>query len=193
MDGFLHSFGTPGALIMESQYFEVQNKFFDQWLKTCELPDHAGALIAAGPMRERTEKAMTGLPIFLNLYSIWLDSILDFQKLSFEAMNKMHEKITDIDFTINPENNKQLYNIFIEIYSDAFKDFLKTGHFARDMGKFMSGLIDLRKYNREMLEENFLNPLDVPTRTEVDELAREMYALRKKVRELTRKMEEQSS
>lgn len=184
----MYPFSARGALIMDTQ---SQNKFFDLWSENIDFSGNINKIMAAGPMREKTEKMMTGFPLFLNLYSMWIDSILDFQNLSFEVINKMHEKMVNIDYVVSPEKNKELYNIFIETCSDTFKDFMKTEHFAGDMGKFISGLIDLKKYNRDMLEENFLNPLDIPTRTEVDELAREMYALKKKVRELARKIEEQ--
>jgi len=153
---------------------------------------YAPELPVVGPSREKTEKMMKAFPLFINLYSVWMDSISDFQRLSIEAMNRMHEKTASMDVGISPDKNKEIYNIWIETYSDTFKEFLRTGHFARDMGKFMSGLVEAQKYNREMLEENFLKPMNLPTSADIDELNRELYSLKKTVRELTRKINELS-
>jgi len=135
---------------------------------------------------------MKVFPLFTNLYSVWMDSITDFQNLSFEAMNRMHDKTVNMYGEISPDKCKEIYNVWIEIYSDTFKEFLRTDHFARDMGKFMSGLIEAQKYNREMLEETFLKPMNLPTSTDLDELNRELYSLKKTVKELTRKINELS-
>lgn len=191
MDGFPPALCTSGKLNMDRKS-PGSTEFLDQWLKNYEVSyDHIGKIQAAGPLREKTENMMKGFPLFYNLYSVWIDTIADFQNLSLEAMKKMNDKTANMD-QINPDRNKELYNIFIETYSDTFKEFLRTEHFARDMGKFTSGLIEVQKYNREMLEENFLKPMDMPTRTEMEEMGKELYSLKKKVRELTQKMNELS-
>ena len=84
-----------------------------------------------------------------------------------------------------PEKYKEFYNIWIDTYSETFKDFSKSGHFASDMGKLNSHLIDFQKYNREMLEENYLKPMNLPTKTQIDEINKELYSLKKTMKELT--------
>jgi len=56
----------------------------------------------------------------------------------------------------------------------------------------MSSFIEAQKYNQEMLEESFLKPMNLPTKTEIDELNKELYSLNKKVKELTCKVNELS-
>lgn len=168
------------------------NPFFDQWLKTARASfGHIGEIPAVGPSREKTEKTMKVFPLFINLYSVWMDSISDFQELSLEAMKRMTDKTASLD-EISPDRYKEIYNIWVETYSDTFREFLRSGHFARDLGEFISGFIEMQKYNREMLEENFLRPNDLPTKTEMDELNRELYSLKKKIRELDRKINDLS-
>jgi hypothetical protein len=41
-----------------------------------------------------------------------------------------------------------------------------------------------------MLEENYLKPMNIPTKTEIDEIIKEVYSLKKKVRELTSQINE---
>ena len=195
MDGFIFARHPPlQGIDMENHSLESTQKFFDLWLKTCDASlGKMAEYPAVGPARENMEKIMKGLPLFFNLYSVWIDSISDFQHLSLEAMNRMQDKTANMDGEISPEKYKELYTIWIETYSDTFKEFLRSGHFANDLGKFLSGFIDAQKYNREMLEGNYLKPMNLPTRTEIDELNKELYSLKKKVRELAEKVNELSS
>jgi len=39
-----------------------------------------------------------------------------------------------------------------------------------------------------MLEENYLKPSNLPTKSDIDELNRELYSLRKQVKELSGKI-----
>jgi len=43
-----------------------------------------------------------------------------------------------------------------------------------------------------MLEENYLKPSNLPTKTDIDELNKELYFLKKAVKELTCKINELS-
>lgn len=172
---------------------ESPNIFFAPWLKVWEASiGHMGEFPAVGPSREKTEKMMKVFPLCNNLYSVWMDSVSDFANISLEAMKRMNAKTALTDGQISPDKYKEIYNNWIEIYSDTFKEFLRSGHFSGDMGKFMSCLIEAGKYNREMLEENFLKPMNLPTCTDIEEINRELYSLKKTVKELNRKISELS-
>ncbi|HEY9245964.1 MAG TPA: hypothetical protein VIO11_03865, partial [Candidatus Methanoperedens sp.] len=66
----------------------------------------------------------------------------------------------------------------------------RSGHFAHDMRDFTLGFINTQKYNQELLEESYLKPMNLPTKTEMEEMNRELYLLRKRVNELTTRVEE---
>lgn len=172
---------------MEKSGFESTQEFFDLWLKTYEAT--MGRLVempALGPAREKSEKMMKGFSTSVNLYAAGIDSIANIQSVFMEAMRRVHEKTgSEMEREISPEKYKDFYKIWIETYSETFKEFLKSGHFASDMGKLNSHLMDFQKYNREMLEENYLKPMNLPTKTEIDEINKELYSLKKTVKELT--------
>ncbi|MDD5473662.1 MAG: poly(R)-hydroxyalkanoic acid synthase subunit PhaE [Candidatus Methanoperedens sp.] len=172
---------------MEKSSFESTQEFFDQWLNVYNAT--TGRLVempALGPAREKSEKMMKGFSTFVNLYAAGMDSNSNFQSVFMEAMQKVQEKTApDMNGEISPEKYKEFYNIWIETYSETFKEFMKSGHFASDMGKLNSHLMDFQKYNREMLEENYLKPMNLPTKTEIDEINKELYSLKKTVKELT--------
>jgi class III poly(R)-hydroxyalkanoic acid synthase PhaE subunit len=177
---------------MEKSSFESTQEFFDMGLKAYEAT--YGRLIempALGPTREKSEKLMKGFSNFVNLYTTWMDSNVNLQSVFMEAMRRMHENTAiEMDGEISPEKYKDFYKIWIETYSETFKEFLKSGHFAEDTGKFMSYFMEYQKYNREMLEENYLKPMNLPTKKEIDEINKELYSLKKTVKELTSQIKE---
>jgi len=177
---------------MEKTGFESVQEFFDLGLKNYEAT--TGRIIempALGPAREKSEKFMKGFSTFVNLYTAGMDSNSNIQSVLMEAMRRVHEKIgSEMEGDIGPEKYKDFYRICIETYSETFKEFMRSGHFASDMGKLNSCLMDFQIYNREMLEESYLKPMNLPTKTEIDEINKELYSLKKKVKELTSQIKE---
>lgn len=174
---------------MEYSNFESTRELYDVWLKTynstfgrfVEMP-------VLGPTREKTDSIMKGFSNFANFLAIWLDFSSDFQKLFIESMQQVNEKIeTGTNRVPGPERFKDYYNIWIETYSDTYKDFMRSDHFSSDMGKLMSYFMELQKYNREILEDNYLKQMNLPTKTDVDEINRELYSLRKKQKEFSQR------
>lgn len=180
---------------MEKSAFESTQNFFDQWVKIYEAT--YGRLFetpAVGPIREKQEKVMKSFPIYVNLYTTWIESNINFQTVFMEAMRKTYEKTANEMMTgkVSPEEYKDFYKILIDTYSETFKEFIKSGHFANDMGKLMSNFIEFQKNNREILEENCMKPMNIPTKTDIDEINKELYSLKKTIKEqqhLSRDME----
>ena len=179
---------------MEKSTFESTENFFDQWIKIYETT--YGGLFkipAIGPTREKQEKMMKSFPSYVNLYTAWIESNINYQIVLTEAMIKTYEKtINSTKGDLKPENCKEFYNIWIDTYSETFKEFLKTGHSASDMGKFMSSFIDFQKRNKEMFEENYLKPMNLPTKTDIDGINKELYTLRKTVGDMKIRFKELS-
>ena len=113
---------------------------------------------------------------FVNLYMAGMETSSNLQSLFMEAMRKVQEKTaTYMEGEISPDKYKHFYNVWMETYSETFKEFSKSGHFVSDIGKLNSYLMDFQKYNREMLEEN-LKPMNLPTKMEIDEINKELYS-----------------
>ena len=177
---------------MEKSSFESTQEFYDQWLNVYKAT--MGKLVempSVGPAREKSEKMMKGFSAFANLYAAWMETSSNLQTIFMEAMRKVLVKTApDIKGEISPEKYKEFYNIWIETYSETFKEFSKSGHFVSDIGKLNSYLIDFQRYNREMLEENYLKHMNLPTKTEIDEINKELYSLKKTVKELSSQIKE---
>lgn len=179
---------------MDNTSFEPAHDLFNAWLDTYEAT--LGRIVevpALGPSREKYDKMMTGFSKFVNFYTTWMEVNSDFQKVFADAMNRVNERVAaETGEGISPDKYKDFYNIWIETYSSSFKDFLKSGRFASDMGRFMSYFMEFQKYNREMLEENYLKQVNLPTKSDIDEINKELYSLRKKTKELARQIQELS-
>jgi len=179
---------------MEQSALESTQEIFELWLKAYDAT--MGRFVempAMGPAREKYDKLTKNFSIFVNLSAAWLESTVNFQQVFMEAMQRVQEKTaTEIEGDISPDKYRDFYKIWIETYSETFKEFLKSGHFASDIGKFMSYFMDFQKYNREMLGENFLRPSNLPTKSEIDEIYKELYFLKKSVRELEDQIKESS-
>ncbi|HEY9245415.1 MAG TPA: poly(R)-hydroxyalkanoic acid synthase subunit PhaE, partial [Candidatus Methanoperedens sp.] len=149
---------------------------------------------AIGPAREKNEKLMKGFSNIVNLYVAWMEINFNFQTVFMQAMDKVHEK-TELELKgeISPENSKQLYKIWIETCSETFKEFLKSNHFAADMGKLMSHFMEFQKLSPEILQENYLKQLNLPARAEIDEIYKELYHVKKTTKELKRKINDMES
>ncbi len=177
---------------MEKSNFESTQEFYNLWLNTCK--GTMGKLVempAVGPAREKSEKMMKGFSTFVNLYAAGMDTSSNLHSVFMEAMRKVQEKTgSEMEGEISPEKYKDFYNTWIETYSETFKEFSKSGHFVADLGKLNSNLMDFQRYNREMLEDNYLKPMNLPTKTEIDEINKELYFLKKTVKELTSQIKE---
>lgn len=175
----------------EESDFKSTQEYYDRWLNIYKAT--MGKLIempAVGPAREKSEKTMKGVSTFINLYTAGMDINSNLQGVFTEAMRRVQEKTKDMYGEIGPGNYKEFYNIWMETYSEAFKEYSKSEHFASDLGKLNSCLIDFQQNNREMIEENFLKPMNFPTKKEIDEINKELYSLKKTVKELVREIKE---
>ena len=173
-------------------YLDSTQEFFDLWLNNYQSTFGKLTNIPAfGPIREKQEKMMKGFPVYVNLYSTWVESNINFQTVFTEAMKKTYEKmITESKGEITVEKYKDFYKIWLETYSETLKEFMKSGHFTNDLGKLMTHFMDFQKYNKEMIEENILKPGNFPTKTDIDEINKELYTLRKTLKDLDKKTNE---
>lgn len=175
-------------------YLDSTQEFFDTWMNNYQLTFGKLAHIPAfGPVREKQEKIMKGFPVYVNLYNTWVESNINFQTVFTGAMKKTYEKmITETKGEITKENYKDFYKIWLETYSETLKEFMKSGHYTSDMGKLMSHFMDFQKYNKDMIEENILKPCNLPTKADIDEINKDLYALRKALKDLDKRTNEMS-
>jgi len=174
---------------MESTDLQASHDFFELWEKAYEAT--YGRIIempAMGPSREGADRLRKNFEATVNLHAAWAQSIASFQSAFAEATRRTQEKVEKqvAEEGASPSSYKEYYDLWMNTYSETFKEFLKSRFFASDLAKLTSNSMDFQKSSRELVEENFLRPANLPTRTEIDDLSKEVYLLKKQVRELAR-------
>lgn len=176
---------------MENTDLQASHDFLELWLKAYEAT--YGKIIdmpAMGPSREGADRLRKNFEATINLQAAWAQSIASFQSAFMEATRKTQEKVEKrvADEGVPPSSYKDYYDLWMETYSETFKEFLKSRFFASDLARLTSNSMDFQKSSRELIEENILRPANLPTRTEIDDLSKEVYLLKKQVRDLTRNL-----
>lgn len=185
--------GTASADPLKACLESTQG-FFDTWMNNYQSTFGKLTQIPAfGPIREKQEKIMKGFPIYVNFYNTLVESNLNFQTIFTGAMKKTYEKmIIDTKGGITTTKYKDFYNVWLDIYSEMLKEFMESKHYTSDMGKLMTQFVDYQKYNRDVIEENILKPSNLPTKTDIDGINKDIYTLRKVMKDLDKKTNEMS-
>ena len=174
---------------MESTDLQASHDFFELWEKAYEAT--YGRIIdmpAMGPSREGADRLRKNFEATINLHAAWAQSIASFQSAFAEATRRTQEKVEKqvAEEGTSPSSFKDYYDLWMNTYSETFKEFLKSRFFASDLAKLTSNSMDFQKSSRDLIEENLLKPANLPTRTEIDDLSKEVYMLKKQVRVLAR-------
>jgi hypothetical protein len=176
---------------MENTDLQASHDFFELWLKAYEAT--YGKIVdmpVMGPTREGADRLRKNFEATINLHAAWAQSIASFQSAFMEATRKTQEKVEKrvAEEGVSPSSYKGYYDLWMETYSETFKEFLKSRFFASDLARLTSNSMDFQKSSRELIEENLLRPANLPTRTEIDDLSKEVYMLKKQVKELARNL-----
>jgi len=174
---------------MENADLQTSHDFFELWQKAYGAT--YGKIIdmpVMGPSREGADRLRKNFEATINLQAAWAQSIASFQSAFTEAnritQEKMEKRIAEEG--ASPSSYKGYYDLWVETYSETFKEFMKSRFFASDLARLTSNSMDFQKSSRELIEENLLRPANLPTRTEIDDLSKEVYLLKKQVKELAR-------
>jgi class III poly(R)-hydroxyalkanoic acid synthase PhaE subunit len=176
---------------MENSDLQASHEFFTHWLRTYEATyGRIMDMPIMGPSREDAERLRKNFEAAINMHAAWAQSIANYQTAFMEATQKTQEEVEKrIAEGVSPSSYKGYYDLWMETYSETFKEFLKSRFFASDLARLTSNSMDFQKSSRILIEENFLKPANLPTRTEMDDLSKEVYLLKKQVRKLVRDRE----
>lgn len=180
---------------MEKPGTEFTHEVFDMRPKTCKttrgrLPE----MPAAGPVRERSQRSMQDFSASSSLFEAWIDCIIDLHSVFAEAARRVHERmVADAENgEISSEVQGDFYKTWLNTYSQTFKEFLSSEHFASDMGTLISCFVDFQRTRQELFDENYLKPEGFPTRAEINGIYKEIYSLKKTVKGLSGRVRELS-
>ena len=85
-----------------------------------------------------------------------------------------------------PESSKDYYRMWIKVLEGHYMTLFKSPGYTHTLGKTLDAMSAFMVARKEILEDA-LQALPVPTQKEMDELYREIYLLKKRVKELEKK------
>lgn len=165
---------------------EQVKKMFDFWTDTLKLP-------TIGPMYAFSKEFNSYFNDFVTLGNVMvelktnMDSYWSLMSAAYtRAMKEVMERspkqlATKVDF----ENYRRAA---IEAFEDAFTELFTSPQFSEVYGKLFSSQLNVSRAMQSIVEKNF-KMLNLPTRSEVDEILKDIVELRRTVRDLKRSVE----
>jgi len=165
---------------------EQMNKMFSFWTDVMKLPtigpiyafskdvtSYANDFVSLG-------KVMAELKSSVDSY--WLLVSTAYTRAIKETMERAPKQLTSKD------DLESYRRAAIEAFEDAFTGLFASPEFSAVYGKLFSSQLDVSKAIQGIAEKNF-KALNLPTRSEVDEILKDVAELKRSVRDLKRSLE----
>ncbi len=195
MQTFSQLWGTPLGLSLEpwskvglgdtSGLLELNNLYWDLYQRSL------GGFVKApglGQNRELNAKLMDGFDAWTKLYKASLDYqvvISDVQIRSFDALMKKLVALAEKGQKV--ENWRDFQGLWSQVADDVFAEAFKSEDNLKLRGNFINALNAYRVYQQELMELS-MKMLNVPSRSEVDEIHQSIYELKKEVKALKKQL-----
>ncbi|MGI0048910.1 MAG: poly(R)-hydroxyalkanoic acid synthase subunit PhaE [Nitrososphaera sp.] len=165
---------------------EQMSKMFSFWTDVMKLP-------TIGPMYAFSKDVSAYANDFVslgkvmaelktNMDSYWALVSTAYSKAMKETMERAPKQLmTKDDF----ENYRRAA---IEAFEDAFTELFASAEFSTVYGKMFSSQLDVSRAVQSIAEKNF-KTLNLPTRSEVDDILKDVAELKRSVRDLKRSLE----
>ncbi|CAN2039426.1 polyhydroxyalkanoate synthase subunit PhaE [Candidatus Magnetomoraceae bacterium gMMP-15] len=128
----------------------------------------------------------------IDKHSLFQSALAEFIYMFYVPIEKsasvMQEKIDEmVEKDELCDDFKDYYNIWVKVLEGHYMTLLQSEDYATVMNKTIAALVEYRNAKDEMLYDVLKN-LPIPTNKDMDELYKDIYILKKKVRELTKEL-----
>ena len=135
--------------------------------------------------QEKELRSMDKFNVFQNhlsefMFLFFLPVENSFKKLQ-DNLTKMTEKGT------LPESSKDIYAIWVKILEGQYMTMLKSSKYTQTMGLTIESMGEFLMAKEE-LQQDFLKMCSIPTISDMDELYKEIYLLKKELKKIKKKM-----
>jgi len=160
-------------------WLEIYQKDFGQFLNIPQL----------GLTRSYQERINRAVDKF-NLFQVEAAEFLYLLYLPVEkSLRVMGEKLPELSQEGNlSENFKDYYNMWIKILEGHYMTLFKSPDYTRALMKALDSAEDFITARQDLITDG-LKALHVPTEKDMDELYKELYLLKKKVKQLEKKVD----
>ena len=166
---------------------EVTNLYWDIYEKTFGSVLQSPSL---GYTREFNNKLFKSFDAWINFSK----ANVDYQLVLVEVWLKAFEELTrelasskEKDETI--QNWQQFLQVWSSVFDRVFAQTFRSEDALEIQGKFLNSAMTYRLRQQQLMEV-FLKMNDLPSRSEVDEIHRSIYELRKEIKSLKKSLEQ---
>ena len=140
-----------------------------------------------GLTRFYQEKMIRSIDKF-NIFQVTLVEFLRLLSLPMEkSYHVMQEKLAELAGEGQlPEDSRAYYQMWIKILEGHYMTLFQSHEYTRTLNKTLDSLSEFSIAKKEVLQD-FMNMLPVPTQKEMDELYKEIYLLKKRIKALEKK------
>ncbi len=164
---------------------EVTNLYWDIYEKTFGSVLQSPSL---GYTREFNNKLFKSFDAWINFSK----ASVDYQLVLVEVWLKAFEELTrelasskEKDETI--QNWQQFLQVWSSVFDRVFAQTFRSEDALEIQGKFLNSAMTYRLHQQQLMEV-FLKMNDLPSRSEVDEIHRSIYELRKEIKSLKKSL-----
>lgn len=177
-----------GASLSEADIQELDRELLKNWGETYDKEfSRYLKLPQIGLSRLYQERALKTVDK-MNTLQVELSEFLHMLYLPIEkSLKSLQEKMAEIaeDGPID-EKSKTYYNLWIKLLEGHYMELFKKEEYAETMHRTLFALHEFSDAKQAVIDD-ILKQLNIPTNNDLDELSKEIYLLKKRVRILERK------
>jgi class III poly(R)-hydroxyalkanoic acid synthase PhaE subunit len=168
------------AMELTNLYWDIYENTFGSFLLSPSL----------GYTREFNNKLLQGFDTWINFYKASFDYqlvLVDVWVKTFEEL--MRELVSSQEKSETVQTWRQFLQIWSSVFDRVFAQTFGSEDALQIRGKFLNAAMTYRLQQQQLMEA-FLKMNDLPVRSEVDEIHRSIYELRKEVKNLKKALAE---
>jgi class III poly(R)-hydroxyalkanoic acid synthase PhaE subunit len=167
--------GYAGALIeLNNLYWNIYEKTFGSVVQSPNL----------GYAREFNHKLLKGFDAWINFSKANFDYQIVLLDVWLKASEEMMRELASTEEKGEMVQNwQQLLQVWSSVFDRVFAQTFRAENGLEVQGNFLNSALTYRLYQQQLIEV-FLKMYGLPTRSEVDEIHRSIYELRKEIKSL---------
>lgn len=184
----LQQFSRLGESVKAYQFQDMDENLGHLWTDVYEKEfRHFFQLPQLGLMRQYQERVNQAADKY-HLFQSRLSEYLNLLSIPFSrAAQAMQEKIRQMmEAGELPDDTKVYYNMWVKVLEGHFMTLFQTPEYVESLACTLSALADFTA-SRDAVIEDALSLLPVARKTDLDDVTRELYALKKRLAELEKK------
>jgi len=188
---WLKKLGKIGETTEAYKFENLDQEVFKNWVELYEKEVQPYFhMPQVGLMRFYQERMNLVMDKF-NLYRAAMSEFLHLIYVPLEkSVHVMQEKFDELSKEGQlSENFKDYYNMWIKILEGHYMTLFKSPEYLQTLSRTLSTVAEFKTAQHEMLVDA-MKSLPIPTNKDMDDLYKEFYLLKKKVKELEKKLEE---